>query len=59
MTDAQTLINTLAAQIANQKRARELGRANVVAEYKVAIQDTLGKLEALGYDRLECLEACS
>lgn len=58
MENAQTLINRLAAQVANQRRARERGDAKVIASYVEPINETLTALEVLGYDREECLAAC-
>lgn len=54
----QSLIDQLNNQVINQRRARERGDAKSVLQYRSMIEETLYHLETLGYDRLECLEAC-
>lgn len=53
--NAQDLINKLNAQCSNCRAARNRGDAKTIYQYKVMIEETLNALEALGYDKIDCL----
>lgn len=55
METAQQLIDRLNALCVNCRAARRRGNAKSIAQYKTMIAETLSKLEALGYDALDCL----
>lgn len=58
MMDAQQLIDKLQAHLLNEGHARRRGDAKSIGQHKAIIADLLNQLEALGYDKLDCIDAC-
>lgn len=55
--NAQQLIDKLDQQCATRAHHLAMGRKALAASYNKPILETVNRLERLGYDALDCLEA--